>query len=79
MYISEDLERFYFLYQSVALSHGESHQSFCVKNNVPYNIFQKRYKDTRKNCIIYNNVVGTMKIHGYSIWNFIGTFFKKNL
>lgn len=48
MYSSEDLERFYFQYQTEALPHGESLRSFCVKNKVPYNIFQKWYKDTRK-------------------------------
>ena len=41
MYSSEDLERFYFQYQTEALPHGESLQSFCVKNKVPYNIFQR--------------------------------------
>ena len=51
MYSSEDLERFYFQYQTEALPHGESLQSFCVKNKVPYNIFQKWYKDTRKKVI----------------------------
>ena len=43
MYSSEDFERFYFQYQTEALPHGESLQSFCVKNKVPYNIFQKWY------------------------------------
>ena len=51
MYSSEDLERFYFQYQTEALPHGESLQSFCVKNKVPYNIFQKRFKDTRKKVV----------------------------
>ena len=51
MYSSEDLERFYFQYQTEALPHGESLQSFCVKNKVPYNIFQKWYKDTRKKIV----------------------------
>ena len=37
MYSSEDLERFYFQYQTESLPHGESLQSFCVKNKVPYN------------------------------------------
>ena len=32
MYSSEDLERFYFQYQTEALPRGESLQSFCVKN-----------------------------------------------
>ena len=51
MYSSEDLERFYFQYQTEALPHGESLQFFCVKNKVPYNIFQKWFKDTRKKVI----------------------------
>lgn len=51
MYSSEDLERFYFQYQSEALPHGESLQSFCVKHQVPYNIFQKWFKDTRKKVV----------------------------
>ena len=51
MYCSEDFERFYFQYQSEVLPHGESLQSFCVKNKVPYNIFQKWYRDTRKKVV----------------------------
>ena len=41
MYSSEDLERFYFKYQTEALPHGQSLQSFCLSNKVPYNIFSK--------------------------------------
>ncbi len=52
MYSSEDLERFYFQYQSEDLLYGESLQSFCVKNKVPYNIFQKWFKDTRKKAVV---------------------------
>ena len=48
MYSSEDLQRFNFQYQTEALPHGESIQSFCVKNKVPYIIFSKWYKNTRK-------------------------------
>ena len=51
MYSSEDLERFYFQYQTEALPHGESLQSFCLKNKVPYNIFQKWLKDIRKKIV----------------------------
>lgn len=51
MYSSEDLERFYFQYQTEAVPHGMSLQSFCSKNNVPYNIFYKWYKDTRKKIV----------------------------
>ena len=36
MYSSEDLERFYFQYQSEALPHGESLQSFCLKNSISH-------------------------------------------
>ena len=51
MYSSEDFERFYFQYQTEALPHGESLQSFCVRNKVPYNIFQKWFKDTRRKVV----------------------------
>ena len=51
MYSSEDLERFYFQYQTEALPHGESLQSFCARHKVPYNIFQKWFKDTRKKVV----------------------------
>ena len=51
MYGNEDLERFYFQYQTEALPSGESVQSFCKRNNVPYNIFSKWYKDTRKRIV----------------------------
>ncbi len=47
MYSNEDLERFYFQYQTESKPSGESIQSFCKRNNVPYNIFFKWYKDTR--------------------------------
>ena len=57
MYSSEDLERFYFQYQTEALPHGESLQSFCLKNNVPYNIFQKWFKDTRKKYLRFRLMV----------------------
>ena len=39
MYSNEDLERFYFKYQTETLPHGQSLQSFCLNNNVPYNLF----------------------------------------
>ena len=51
MYSNEDLERFYFRYQAEALPHGTSLQSFCLNNNVPYNIFSKWYKDTRRKVV----------------------------
>lgn len=51
MYSSEDLERFYFQYQTESLPRGESIQAFCLRRNVPYNLFSKWYKDTRKKIV----------------------------
>ena len=51
MYSSEDLERFYFQYKTEALPLGMSIEAFCLKNKVPYNIFSKWYKDTRKQVV----------------------------
>ena len=51
MYSNEDLERFYFKYQPEALPHGQSLQTFCLNNNVPYNLFSKWYKDTRRKIV----------------------------
>ena len=34
MYSNEDLKRFYCKYQTEALPHGQSLQSFCLNNNV---------------------------------------------
>ena len=39
MYSSEDLERFYFQYQTQAMPNGISIEQFCLRNKVPYNIF----------------------------------------
>lgn len=46
MYRSEDLERFYFQSLTEAMSQGISIEQFCSRNEVPYNIFIKWYKDT---------------------------------
>ena len=51
MYSNEDLERFYFQYKTEAVPSGESVPSFCKRNNVPYNIFSKWYKDTRQKIV----------------------------
>ena len=37
MYSSEDLERFYFQYQTEALPHGESLQSFVSSQKLAHN------------------------------------------
>ena len=51
MYSSEDLERFYFQYQTEAMPKGISIEQFCSRNKVPYNIFYKWYKDTRNRIV----------------------------
>ena len=48
MYSSEDLERFYFRYQTEEMPKGVSVELFCLRNKVPYNIFNKWNRDTRK-------------------------------
>ena len=57
MYSNEDLERFYFQYQTEAMPKGISIEQFCSRNKVPYNIFYKWYKDTR-NKIVEVKVAG---------------------
>ena len=51
MYSSEDLERFYFQYQTETMPKGISIEQFCSRNKVPYNIFYKWYKDTRNKIV----------------------------
>lgn len=47
MYSSEDFERLFIRYKGEAYPKGESIQRFCHRNNVPYNLFEKWYRDTR--------------------------------
>lgn len=60
MYKNEDFERFFLRYKAEAYTAGESIQSFCIKNNVPYNLFEKWYRDTRHH-IVPVKVDGTPK------------------
>lgn len=64
MYSSDDLERFYFQYQTEALPQGESVQSFCARNKVPYNMFSKWYRNTRSR-IVEVTVDGRPEETGY--------------
>ena len=73
MYSSEDFERFCFQYQTEALPHGESLQSFRVKNKVPHNIFQKWFKDTRKNVVEVQLDGATEIAHEQATKNLEGT------
>lgn len=43
--IAKSQQAFY-SYKAEAMPEGESIQSFCLKNKVPYNLFHKWYKDT---------------------------------
>lgn len=47
MYSSEDFERLFIRYKGEAYPKGESIQTSCHRSNVPYNLFEKWYKDTR--------------------------------
>ena len=51
MYKNEDFERFFLRYKAEAYPTGESIQSFCLKNNVAYNLFEKWYRDTRRKIV----------------------------
>lgn len=51
MYKNEDFERFFLRYKADAYPAGESIQSFCIKNNVAYNLFERWYRDTRKKIV----------------------------
>lgn len=47
MYSSEDFENFYVRYKAEGLPKGMSIQSWCMKNKVSWNLFDKWYRDTR--------------------------------
>jgi len=51
MYKNEDFERLFLRYKAEAYPAGESIQSFCVKNNVAYNLFERWYRDTHKKIV----------------------------
>lgn len=47
MYSSEDFESLFIRYKSEAYPNGESIQTFCLRNKIPYNMFEKWYRNTR--------------------------------
>ena len=47
MYSSEDFERLCIRYKGEAYPRGESIQTFCHRNNVPYNLSEEWYKEIR--------------------------------
>ena len=44
---NEDFERLLVKYTNEGLPAGESLQHFCDRNKVPFNLFDKWYRDTR--------------------------------
>lgn len=54
MYSSEDFERLFIRYKGEAYPKGESIQTFCQRNKVPYNLFEKWYRDTRHKVVEVN-------------------------
>jgi hypothetical protein len=47
MYSYNDFERLFIRYQAEAVPAGETLMDFCFRNKVPYNLFEKWYRDTR--------------------------------
>ena len=48
---SEDLERFYFDYQTEWMPRGMSIQAYCSRNNVPYKVLDKWIRDIYKRVV----------------------------
>ena len=51
MYSSEDLEKFYFDYQTEWMPRGMSIQAYCSRNNVPYKILDRWIKGIYKRVV----------------------------
>ena len=47
MYSNEDFENFYVRYKAEALPRNISVREFCIRNKVPWNLFDRWYRDTR--------------------------------
>ena len=48
MFSSKDFEKLWFLYQTVGVPEEESINSFCEKNGVPYEEFDKWFRKTHQ-------------------------------
>lgn len=51
MYSSEELEKFYFDYQTEWMPRGMSIQAYCSRNNVPYKVLDKWIRDIYKRVV----------------------------
>ena len=65
MYSYNDFERLFLRYKLEGIPAGVSIEKFCMSNKVPYNLFFKWYKDTRKKfvfvlflCVFFQMVQG---------------------
>lgn len=54
MYSSEDFENFFVRYKAEGLPRKLSVKEFCIRNNVPFNLFDKWYRDTRHRIVPVN-------------------------
>lgn len=66
MYSYKDFERLFLRYKLEGVPSGVSIEQFCLAQKVPYNLFQKWYKDTRKK-IIPVQVLGAPPIEKDSV------------
>ena len=73
MYNNEDFERLFIRYKGEAYPKGESIQTFCHRNNVPYNLFEKWYKDTRKQIPTKTNESFPLKIFSLYFYVYLKT------
>lgn len=46
-YKNSDFERIYIRYKAEGFPRGESMESYCSRHNIPYNLFDKWFRDTR--------------------------------
>lgn len=51
MYSYNDFERLFVRYKLEGVPAGVSIEKFCMSNQVPYNLFAKWYRDTRKKIV----------------------------
>ena len=52
MYSSEELEKFYFDYQTEWMPRGMSIQVYCSRNNVPYKLLDRWIRDVYKRVVL---------------------------
>lgn len=71
-YTDSDFERFYLRYKAEALPLDIPVKTYCIRNNVPYNKFNKWFRDTRHR-IVPVVVDGMPEGHGDSVEEAIPT------